>query len=158
MRAADFRLEEPEVRIAGVMALEEGDSISIRVWHKRQCIAANARIVCDDWYGAGTGWRFLLSTEHMPSKTTPTLDALWMAMLLTPFAFWVRGTPSSAAGGCLIIATLLLVPVASDLLSARLVDWVGAGFGLTIGATLRAWARASVLGSCVNGHKSQGGP
>ena len=145
MRAADYRLAQPDVRIEGVMALEQGDSIRIRVWRdaERYCIAANARTTCEAWFNAGTGWRFLLSEGHFPSWMNTGLDILWIATLLAPLGFWFRTTWSSGAAGLLIVLALALIPNTSGLLTTRLVDWVGGGMGLVIGLIVGARVRAS---------------
>ena len=147
MRAADFRLAQPDLRIKGAMALAEGDSVSIKVWHNdnRYCITVNGRTSCELRFTLGTGWRFLGSAERIPSSMQAGFSILWMAMLLAPFGFWFRTTPSVAAGASLTIAVLVLSPGITGILSTPLVEWVGGGIGLGIGAVLGAWARASML-------------
>ncbi len=153
MRASDFRLAQPDFRIKGAMALEEGDSIRIKVWGNGQgyCITANRGTNCDLRFAAGTGWRFLFPTEHIPAWMNTGLDILWIATLLAPFGFWFRTTWSSGAAGLLIVLALALVPNTGGLLTTRLVDWAGGGIGLVIGLIVGARVRASVFFREVDG-------
>ena len=138
-RAADFRLDQPELRVSGAMNVTAGDTLSVKVWSGLQgyCVSVNHNKTCGLGFTPGTGWHLLGHVNHLPPAVKAILNAAWIAMLLVPLGYWARFTATSGAGLVVAVSTLLLVPTWTGLLPTPQTEWVAALMGLVYGLLLR---------------------
>ncbi len=138
-RAADFRLDQPDLRVAGAMNVTAGDTLNVKVSSglKEYCVSVNHNETCGLGFTAGTGWKLLGRVDHLPPAVKTILNAGWMAMLLVPLGYWVRFTATAGAGLVVVVSTLLLVPTWTGLLPTPPHQWIGALMGLAAGLLLR---------------------
>jgi hypothetical protein len=87
----------------------------------------------------GLGWTTLLPAPLSITYEQYVLNALWLAGLLVPAAYWFfragrsRGLLTGAVFSC---ASLVLIPLASGIAMSTTPDWVGGGLGLLVGSLL----------------------
>ncbi|MFQ5705666.1 MAG: VanZ family protein [Gemmatimonadales bacterium] len=138
-RAADFRLDQPALRVSGAMHVTAGDTLRIRTWPGLQghCVSVNHNETCGLGFTAGTGWRLLGHVSHLSPTVKTFLNAGWIAILLLPFGYWARLTATSGAGLIVVVSSLLLVPAWSGLLPTPTHQWVAGLMGLLCGLWLR---------------------
>ena len=142
-RAADLRLDQPDLRFRGVMGpIVSGDSLEVTVVGAPNgyCLSLNGAQRC---LGPtlGSGWALLQYVEHFPAWLMQGLDGLWLAALLLPFGFWARLSAASAIGGLALVLGLALLPGVVELLPTAAHEWLGAFAGTMAGWTLGRTAR-----------------
>lgn len=138
-RAADFRLDQPELIVSGAMDVTAGDTLNIKIWSglKEYCVSVNHNETCGLGFTAGTGWHLLGHITHLPPAIKTILNAVWISMLLVPLGYWVRLTTTSGAGLVVLVSTLLLMPDWTGLLPTPMHEWMAALLGLAAGLLLR---------------------
>lgn len=145
LRAADYELHEPELRLPGVLS-REGDTLRVGGGlHAGQLYlrATSARLdrsrvaaLSPSW-----GWMFVLPWHYAMGPEGRFLTALWVAGLLLPVAFWAsrglrRSPEASGEIGFLILIVGLglgLVPLVAGLPPVHWSEWLSAGGGLACG-------------------------
>jgi hypothetical protein len=139
MRAESFRLDRPTLIARDAMAVAVGDTIGITAWREGPgyCVAVDEDRECNMGFTVGSGWALLQYAERSPPWMQSCLDVIWMCLLLLPFGYWVRPGTHSAVGGLILVAALLLVPVATGLLATPVWEWAGAVVGMTLGYSVR---------------------
>jgi hypothetical protein len=104
--------------------------------------------------GVWLGWRLLVPDDGWWSDLAPEFTILWMAMLLTPLAYWAarvdreRGVgraPRALAWIAAVLAlTLLVIPLVAGSTPAPIWAWLGAITGAAVGWILAQWDRSTI--------------
>jgi len=135
-RAADWRLDQPDLRIPGAFAtLAPGETTSVVISRQAHgyCAQVGSLEACGAGYGPGDGWSFLVSSGALTQELRSMIGAIWMAVIVAPVGYWARrgirsGLAMAAMAGC-----LLLLPDLTDARPTQTHEWGGALVGL-IGA------------------------
>jgi hypothetical protein len=144
--AASLGFDEPDVRAAGAMRdVRVGDSLSIAVRSdgKGYCLAVNERAACGLGFTVGRGWALLYYPESFPSWLRALLDDAWVAGLMIPLGFWIRGRRFAAGLIVAVAAAAWAVSPATGLLPATSAEVAGAVLGFGLGRALQRLAAAS---------------
>jgi hypothetical protein len=90
--------------------IRPGDALTVTVWRVRgrYCVAVNGRSTCGLGFTIGMGWAFFAYSQIPAGWLHPTLNALWVAMLVFPYGFWLRRRWESLLGALVLIAGVLL--------------------------------------------------
>lgn len=148
-RAADFRLDQPDVRLPGAMRdVAAGDSLVVRAWSPRAgeyCLGTSVASRCGLGYTAGTGWAFIFFMAAFPAWLRDVLRVGWMAAVVLPCGFFVRRRWESTAALAALVVALAILPALAALRPTGIVDWLGAGTGLAVGAMGSRLARATAI-------------
>jgi len=138
-------LNQPDVRVVdGMKAVQPGSYLSIRVSSPRRgryCLEGPHGLVCDLGFSPGNGWAMLSYPEGIPNWLRRTLCALWVAALVAPTGFLMRGQLASYAALAIVALSLIALPALVELRSLRWYEWLGALVGL---------ATARVVSSLIN--------
>ncbi len=149
MRAADLRLDEPDVRwVATMDDLMVGDTTAVRIWGQRgqTCIALGNRERCDFGFSVGSGWTLLYYGGSFPPWLKVGLNGVWVAGLLLPIGFWFGRGVVSATAVVITGVGLAVIPTATVLTTTPWWEWGAAATGLAVGVLLR-WSLRSDQGS-----------
>jgi hypothetical protein len=137
-RASAWRLDQPDVRLAGAMrGIADGSALAVRTWLPtpgNRCLEVNGQAACGLGMTVGSGWGLLFYAEWFPSWLRLLLTMCWAGALALPLGFLVRPRWESIVAVLIAGAALALVPSALDLLSTSPLEWLGANLGLTGGA------------------------
>jgi len=154
MRAWDFKLRGPAIRLALPRARPDDSPLRIRAGidqarlflelsrgteeHRRQLALSPS------W-----GWSFLLPNEYGFGSEAYFLTALWIAGLLLPLAYWTGRAASSGAQRPTGLALLLVIaiglgvlPVGMQMAAVHWSEWFAASVGLGLG-----WLLSDLAGS-----------
>lgn len=140
MRAAAWRLDQPEVRVPRALAgRRDGDTISLAVQHSPRgyCVSVGDAHACGLHFGPGRGWSLLRNAAGGGRAWTPFADAAWLAALLLPVG-WCAAAWRAIWGGTALLLALGVLPPLAGLLPAAAAEWAGGAAGLLLGATGRA--------------------
>ena len=142
-RAGDWHLDQPTLRSAHAFAsTREGTTtpISVRKEPEGYCLAVEERETCAFGYGPGDGWSLLVSSVGTTQPTRRVIQALWMALVVSPVGFWARPGRRSALAIGILAAGLLVVPAFTVLQPTKPNEWMGAALGVAVAATAgRRW-------------------
>jgi VanZ family protein len=144
--AATLGFDEPDVRAAGAMrGVGVGDSLSVGVQPdgKGYCLVVNDRAACGLGLTVGRGWALLYYPESFPSWLRTLLDDAWVAGLMIPLGFWIRGRGFAAALVVAVAVAAWGVTPATGLLPATSAEVAGAVLGFGLGRALQRLAAAS---------------
>jgi VanZ like family len=139
MRAADWRLDQPDLRLAGAFdAVAPGHRTTILIARRAHdyCVRVGQDETCGVGLGAGDGWSLLLSARGFPPAWRVRLGFLWMAALAAPAGFFASGRRRTILAVTAMIACLLLLPALTEVRPTRLHEWGGVLAGLGSGALL----------------------
>jgi len=140
-RAADLRLDQPDVRVRGAMRhRRSGDTLEITTLGTvpRLCLVTNGRPACQLGFTIGEGWGLLMYPEVLPAWLRVVFNAVWMAGLVLPVGYWARSR--AAILGCVVAlaVTFAAMPAATGLLPCPLREVTAAAGGLLLGMALRS--------------------
>ncbi len=141
-RATDARLIEPVLRVPNVLrGARPGDTVVLQAQlaGRDVCLGRRPTLRCDLGLTPGAGWQFLVAVDAA-RRWTAILDAIWIAALLLPAAFWLERTWMACV---VVLAVCSAAPAASGLRQSPPVEWAGALAGIGAGRLLRAKARES---------------
>lgn len=112
-----LRLDRPELKWAGALEAEPGDTLSItlRPTGRDLCADVNGRTRCGLAHGAEAGWRFLHRAPGSHRLPTWVLGALWLLTVTLPAGVTSRGY--DMARGVSILLGFILVSWTSPSLS-----------------------------------------
>jgi VanZ family protein len=154
MRAATLGLDRPDLRATGTMrGIGPGDSLSLTVRPEGRgyCLVVNERAVCGLGFTLGRGWALLYYAKWFPPWLRLLLDEAWLAGLLLPLGFWIRGRGGAVALIAAVAVAFWIVPPATGLLATGGLEFVGAMAGFGVGAALRRLAARGIPGSEAEG-------
>ncbi len=144
MRAAAWRLDQPEVRVAGAFAgRRNGDTIALAVHRSRDgyCIAVEGGArTCGLNFGPGRGWSLLRHAAGGGRGWAQLADATWLAALFAPLG-WCACSRRGVWGGAALLLALGVAPPLARLLPAGVAEWAGGAAGLLLGTAGRARCR-----------------
>jgi len=156
-RARRFRLDQPDLRLHGVMAhAAVGDTVRLSVERRgpSRCLSFDALRGCPG-FTPGRAWALLVYPEGSPRWVRRTLDALCTFVLLFPMGFWSERRKGVAAAG-LVTGLLIGVAVAmTRLVAPPWTEVAGAAAGLLAGHEVRLWVAADVR--LTSAHRRDGG-
>jgi VanZ family protein len=138
--AIRLRLDQPDLRLRQAFArVAPGDTLHIETRRERggYCLTVNQAHLCDLGFTIGSGWALLLYPRHFPSWLRWLLEAGWVAGMVLPVGFWARNRWQSALAAVALITAIALIPRATGLIQTPGHQWLGAGIGCLIGATLQ---------------------
>jgi VanZ family protein len=145
-RAADFRLEQPELTWPGALArLRPGRSADLVATPS----ASGVRAALDGGepeaidLGIGRGWALVAPDRWLDPAWHPALDALWLMSLLFPAGLWLPRGWTGLAWAVPALACLWIVPVRVGLAPTTAVEVCGALAGLILGGGIAALAARS---------------
>ena len=144
-RAATVGLDEPDVRATGAMeTVASGDSLNVAVRPdgRGYCLGVNERVACGLGFTMGRGWALLYYPESLPPLLRTLLDDAWVAALLIPLGFWIRGRAFATALIATVAVAIWTVPPATGLLYAAPGEVVGAVVGFGLGRAFQRLAKA----------------
>jgi VanZ family protein len=142
------RLDQPDVRLRQAFAgVAPGDTLRIEARRERDgyCLTVNQAHACGLGFTIGSGWSLLLYPRHFPSWLRWLLGAGWVAGMVLPVGFWARNRWESALAAAVLISAVALIPRATGLIPTPVHQWLGAGIGCLIGATLQVVVRRGRL-------------
>lgn len=134
-RAAAAELDSPAVRAPGVMrGLGVGDDVTLTVRRtgRTYCVDVNTRSACGLGFTLGMGWTFFAYSQIPPGWPHAALNAVWMAVLVFPFGFWLRWRWESLLG-LLVLAAGIVLPCTIGNLSTSLLEVGAAIVGIVVG-------------------------
>lgn len=143
-RAADLRLDQPDLRFAGgARLLVPGEPVTVRVGRDSAgwCIAAMQERRCGLGFRLRDGWGLLMFPESLPGWFRSMLGKAWLVGLLVPVGLYARRGAGSVAAVSLVLAAVAFVPLLTGLLPSTAPDWLaslgGIAGGLGLGTALR---------------------
>jgi len=139
-RAADFQLDQPDVRwVAAMDDLMVGDTTTVRIWGRRSqpCMALGTRQRCGFGFTVGSGWTLLFYAESFPNWLKLGLTGAWVAGLLLPVGFWFRRDARSVAALVIVGVGLAVIPASTELVTTLWWEWIAAVVGVVLGLLLR---------------------
>jgi hypothetical protein len=84
----------------------------------------------------GSAWRLWGRSEEMSEGTRRTLDALTVGLVFFAVGFGLRPSWAASAGLAAVVSVLLAGPALGGLLPTPAREWLAAGVGLALGASL----------------------
>jgi VanZ family protein len=146
-RGERLGLEGARIRLAAALrGLSDGERF--RVEAKRDaadlCLNLNGRQHCGLGFTIGDGWSLLLPDWHWLARHRRLFGAVWLGMLLFPLGYWGKPSRTTAVAWAAVLATLLLAPAATGLLSTPFAQVVGALGGAGAGACVRRVLRSRI--------------
>jgi hypothetical protein len=144
--AVALRLDQPSVRLhAAMRGISTGDTITVRIENEAgvYCMALNAVRRCGLGSGIGRGWAMLLYSERFPARLVLLLDFAWLGALMLPVGLWARVRWETAAGLLLVLASGVMVPWLTVLVSSGRLELLGTGAGFFAGVLLGVRVRRS---------------
>ncbi|MGQ0715411.1 MAG: VanZ family protein [Gemmatimonadaceae bacterium] len=151
LAAQNMRLRAPGVRVRDALAVRgagsakdtallrghvDGDALRVEV--ARNSRKAVSRLPLT----AGLGWTFIVPTALDLDARWQLLNALWLAALIAPAAYWLaqsaaprsrRSAITGAALAVIALSALALVPTMIGVAATRLPEWTGLAAGLAGG-------------------------
>ncbi len=127
-RARLLRLDQPDLRLPGVMAQAAvGDTMHLQVMRRGgdRCLGFDGSTACPT-FTPGRAWALLLYPEGVPGWMRTSADMLWAFLLLAPVGLWserrshlwVYGAATALLMGLAIAATRLAAPPATEVVAA----------------------------------------
>ena len=141
-RAAELRLEVPELRWRGALAkIAPGDTFTASAGHDEDlvCMAVNRDYRCGFGYTIGDGWKLIFDPEQFPEWALVTLNALWVAGCVAGVGWWAARTDRRRAARVavgIVLVALVVVPWLTGLKGTTLWEWIGALGGIEAGLML----------------------
>lgn len=138
-RAADWRLDQPDIRLAGVLArVSPGDTITVAAARRPDgyCLSAPAGERCALALSIAQGWALVLYPESLPPWLRRLLGFAWLAALAAPVGLWWRRNAASMAALLLVVAAVIITPQLGGLQAARPGDVAATLLGLGLGRTM----------------------
>jgi hypothetical protein len=135
-RAADWRFDQPDLRLAAFEHVKSGDTLHVRVLARAGHYSING---IERGFTVGIGWALLMYPESLPFKGA--VSALWICVLFVPAGFWLRTRVDGMTAALGVVAGLVLVPATTPLLRTPAAQWMAAGLGLLVGAALHVLLR-----------------
>jgi len=89
----------------------------------------------------GSAWRLWVGSDPLSERTRRVLDALSLGLMFFAVGFWLRPTWPASAGLAVLGSALLAGPAVGGLLPTPTREWIAAGLGLALGASLGRLAR-----------------
>jgi glycopeptide antibiotics resistance protein len=136
-RAADWRLDEPDIRlVGGMLGVSPGDTLAVMQWTLAsggRCLSTPIRHECGLGFTVGSAWGLLYYVGHFPPWLRGLFGFLAVALPLVPVGFFLRLRWESGASAGLAAAALLWLPATVALLPTQPHEWSGALFGLLAG-------------------------
>ena len=146
-KAADWRLDQPDIRGRGLLAHElVGSRFTIHIAPRGAgyCLTVGNREACGLGFGPGDGWGLLRYWGLGNESSRYALQILWVALVVAPSTFWARRRAVGALSAVVALTGLSVVPAASGLLATRPHEWLGAVAGLIAGAGFGWLARTAL--------------
>lgn len=143
MRAAAWRLDQPEVRVARALAgRRDGDTIALVVQRGRggYCVTVGGARTCGLNFGPGRGWSLARHAAGGRRAWMDLADAGWLAVLFAPLG-WCGSSRRGVWGGAALLLALGVLPPLANLLPAAAGEWAGGAAGVLLGAAGRARCR-----------------
>lgn len=150
-RAALLRLQQPDYRLEGALrGVTPGENVTLSAWRDRGgwCMAVDQRTQCGFAFSPGHGYALL--QYPLPPPLSLVMPPLWLAALLLPAGFWLRGRvalPGAAAS----VLVLLLVPRLLGTPGAGAAELAGACAGLLAGSLLSRARRGQAVAVASDG-------
>lgn len=139
-RAADLRLDAPDVRLrGGVAGSSPGDTLRLAsfVESGRRCLAAGReRGACGVGPRLTDGWALLYFSGALGPAARAGLGAAWVAALLVPVGYWVRLRSACALALAAPLAALWLLPAAAAVEATPTWGYAAALAGAAAGSIL----------------------
>ncbi len=139
-RAAELRLDQPDLRLRGALAhVVPGDTLHITV-HKsggHYCLTLNRSGACPVGFTIGAGWALVLYPAHFPLGLQQVLGAAWVAGLAFPVGLWFRKRPESLLAAGVLLAGAFLLPPSAGLLPTPPMELLGVAGGWSLGVGLQ---------------------
>ncbi|MQA90578.1 MAG: hypothetical protein GEU90_10130 [Gemmatimonas sp.] len=139
-------LDRPHVRVRDAFdAVRVGDTmhVALRWMGDGYCVAVDRREECGISLSVGRGWSLLQYSDETLADLAPLLDALWIALLFLPAAYWAAGDPRLillvAATG---VASVAVGAAASASVVASVPDYLAVFVGVGLGLLQRRVTRA----------------
>lgn len=143
-RAAAARFVEPVIRIPNALrGVRPGDTLVLeaKLDGRSVCLGRRPDMRCDLGLTPGAGWRFLIDVDAV-RRHTAILDAIWIAAVLLPAAFWLENIWMAVL---VAVAVCAAAPAVSGLRQSPPLEWLGAAAGIASGRALRTAARRGSL-------------
>jgi hypothetical protein len=138
-RAADVRLDRPDLRWRGALAtVVPGDTLLVVVRRARAtyCLGLNGGERCDLAPGAGRLWALLQFSPHLPGPALAGLDGAFLALLGLCVGLAFRRGAAGYAAVALALAGVVVLPPLVGLARTPLVHVLVLGCGILGGARL----------------------
>ena len=132
-RAADWRLDRPDMRVPAPQTVRRGDTMTVSVVARAGRYSLNG---VERGFTVGIGWALLAYLETLPFSDA--LSAAWIGALFVPAGFWWRTRWDGVIVAIGLLGGLMLVPALTPLVLTPLVQWAAAGVGVALGLVLSA--------------------
>jgi hypothetical protein len=141
-RAGALRLDQPDLHVPGILAgVAPGTTVELTAWRRARdhCVRVGDVERCGLGFTLGGTWALVL--YPVPGPLAPVLSLAWVALLMVPAGFWLRGGREVVAAAVVAAAMLVLGPVAAGVLPTPALQYLAAGCGLGAGLLLGRAAR-----------------
>ncbi len=156
-RGVSLRFDQPDLRLYGRMAgIEAGDRLEVSLSQGREgrCLSLNGTGQCGLAFAMGSGWATLYYPEISAQALASVLNAVWLAFLCLPGAFWSTGARTLARHMLMLLAAFIVIPMVSDLSSVSAAEVLGAAAGVSLGFGLRRLLGSRFVSDGVRGRRS----
>ena len=135
------------IRVAGALrGLSDGERFRVEALRHGAdlCLDLDGRQHCGLGFTIGDGWSLLIPDWRLFSRHRTLFGAIWLGMLLFPLGYWGKPGGTTAVAWAAVLATLLLAPAATGLLSTPLAQVAGAVSGAVAGGCLQWGLRSGI--------------
>ena len=129
-----LQLDQPEVRWAGALAGEIGDTIQIAFWKKANssCLRVNSLVRCNLLPGVEGGWRLLYNLGSGSPLLAGGISLFWMVALSIPIGLVFRNLRTATLYGGFLGTLSALISLEFPWLAVHAIT-VGLSFGRVMG-------------------------
>ena len=138
-RAAEWRLDEPDVRGAGLLAnVARGDTVQVSVARTlgTVCFTIAGKHRCAPTATPGEAWTLLYYGEWFPHWVTQLLNMLWLAGLAAVVGWYAGLRRDALISAGVVAAAMTLLPLAFGVVTPPL-ELAAAACGMLCGLILR---------------------
>jgi hypothetical protein len=139
-RAVRVGLNSPDIVFRRVMRdLSPGEPFAVALWwdRERPCVDVNGSVTCETGFTIGTGWTLLCASQHLPTWLQTILNWFWIAAIVWPIGFWIRGRVETAMAGAFLVMSIWVLPGVAGLAPTPPVEIGMIIVGFLIGVALR---------------------
>jgi VanZ family protein len=136
MRAASFRLDQPDLRFADSFAeIRAGQALRLEVARAGHsyCFTVNEARSCRVGLRAADTWGLLFFVSSVPGWARTLLGVLWLCGLFFAAGFWLERKSEVAVAGVFAVAALALIPTFAFVKASSGLDYAAALCGVLLG-------------------------